>query len=321
MAGIWRVAAALVALAGPAVAQDKFPTKTVQFVVPFAAGSSPDVMTRIIAEHIGKHIDQTIVIENRGGAGGNIAAQYVARLPPDGHTLFVGSTGNLASAKSLYKNLAYDPEKDFEPISRAWVTWNVLVVKAGSPLKSAADVVAAAKAKPGEVTFGSPGAGTAGHLAGKWFETLTGTKLIHVPYRGQNQVVNDVLSGAIQISFETIGTALPVIQGGQFQPLAVTSRTRLKHLPDTPTFIEAGIGDLDISGWSMFVVPTGTPPAMIKRWNELLVNAMADDNVRRRIEDLGVVLRASTPQEAGEFLRSEVKKWGEIVRMAGVQIE
>ena len=213
------LALAALLMASPAQAQDKFPSKPVQIVVPFSAGSSPDVMTRIIAETLAKDLSQPIVIENKVGAGGNIAAQYVARSAPDGHTIFAGSTGSLAVAKSLYKTLAYDPEKDFAPVSAGWTTWNVLVVKQGSRFKSVADVVAEAKAKPGMLTFGSPGIGTAGHLAGKWFEQLTGTQLIHVPYRGQNQVVQDVLSGAIELSFETIGTALPVIQGGNFERL------------------------------------------------------------------------------------------------------
>lgn len=309
------------ALCGPVRAQPAFPSKTVTFVVPFAAGSSPDVMTRIIAEAVSKDLPQAVVVENKAGAGGNVAAQSVARSAPDGHTIFVGTTGNLAVARSLYKVLAYNPETDFIAVSTAWTTWNVLVVRTGSRFKSVGDVLAEAKAKPGTLTFGTPGAGTAGHLAGKWFEQLTGTQLLHVPYRGQNQVVQDVLSGALDLSFETIGTALPVIQGGQLVPLAATGLQRLKALPDVPTFQEAGIGPLDISGWAMMVLPAGTSAEIVTRWSGLLVKAMETPSVKERIEALGVVLKPSTPQAARDFLKGELKKYEGIVKAAGLQLE
>lgn len=302
-------------------AQPAFPSKPVVVVVPFAAGSSPDVMTRIIAEALAKDIPQPVVIENRVGAGGNVAAQSVARAAPDGHTIFNGSTGNLAAAKSLYKNLAYNPETDFIPVSTAWTTWNVLVVRKGSRFKNVGEVVAEAKANPGTLTFGTPGAGTAGHLAGKWFEQLTNTQLVHVAYRGQNQVVQDVLSGSLELSFETIGTALPTIQAGDLIPLAATGLQRLKALPDVPTFQEAGIGPLDISGWALFVLPAGTPAEIVTRWNRWLVKAMETPSVKERIEALGVVLKPSTTEAASAFLKSELKKYEGIVKAAGLQLD
>ncbi|HEY0438727.1 MAG TPA: tripartite tricarboxylate transporter substrate binding protein [Xanthobacteraceae bacterium] len=309
-----------VLLAPSAAAQD-YPSKPLQFIVPFSAGSSPDVMTRIITEDLARELGQTIVVENRVGAGGNIAADYASRQPGDGYTVFVGTTGNMAVAKSLVPTLSYDSEKAFTPVSIGWITWNLLIVPADSKLNSVPDVIKEAKANPGRLNYGSPGIGTAGHLAGEWFKKLTGTEIAHVPYRGQIQVVQDLLAGTIQLSFETIGSAIPVIKNNQVKALAVTSKARLPQLPDVPTFTEMGVIGLDLSGWGMFVVPAATPPEVVRKLNAGLVKSMSKPAVRDRIDALGVKTTPSSPEEARAMLTEEVAKWRQIVQAANVRLD
>jgi tripartite-type tricarboxylate transporter receptor subunit TctC len=207
------ITAALIAFAATlhfsSSAQDAYPARPLQFIVPFTAGSSPDVMTRVITDALSRELGQPIVVENRAGAGGNVAAEYASRQPGDGHSVFVGTTGNMAVAKSLYGKLPYNPAEAFTPVSIGWLTWNVLIVPANLPLRTVQDVIRTAQQNPGKLNYGSPAVGTAGHLAGEWFKKLTGTDITHLPYRGQNQVVQDLLGGALQLSFGTIGSAVP----------------------------------------------------------------------------------------------------------------
>ena len=312
--------AALAVLTSEASAQNTFPTKPLQFIVPFTPGSAPDVMTRIITERLSGELGQPVLVENRAGAGGNIAAEYASRQPGDGYTVFVGTVGNMAVSKSLYAKLAYDPVKSFTPLSIGWLTWNVLIVSSNSKLQTVQDLIKEAKANPGKLNYGSPGVGTAGHLAGEWFKNLTGADITHVPYRGQNQVVQDLLGGAIQLSFETIGSAVPVIKNGQVRALAATSSERLPALPDVPTFAEAGVNDLDLSGWGMFFVPSSTPAPIAARLNAALVKVMSAADVRDRIDGLGAKTSPSTAAAAEAMLLSEIAKWGKIVKAANARI-
>jgi tripartite-type tricarboxylate transporter receptor subunit TctC len=302
-------------------AEETFPTRPLQLVVPFTAGSAPDVMARVIGERLALELGQPVLVENRAGAGGNIAAEYASRQPGDGYTVFVGTTGNMAVAKSLYAKLAYDPAQSFTAVSVGWLTWNVLIVPANSKLRTVQDVIKEAKENPGKLNFGSPGVGTAGHLAGEWFKNLTGANITHVPYRGQNQVVQDLLGGYIQLSFETIGSAVPVIKNGQVRALAATSTERLPSLPDVPTFAEAGVRDLDLGGWGIFFVPSSTPASIVTRLNAALVKVMSMPDVRGRIDDLGAKTSPSTVAEAQAMLLSEIAKWGKIVEVAKVRID
>ena len=312
---------ALAAGSGTAPAQT-FPAKAVRMIVPFSAGASPDVMTRIVAEELTKDLAQPIIVENRPGSGGNIAADYVAKLPGDGYTVFVGTTANLAVNKTLYRNLPYDPEKDFMPLTVAWITWNVLIVPANSEFKSVADVIAAAHARPGALSYGSPGNGTAGHLVGELFKSVTKTDLTHIPYKGQNQVVSDLIGGHIQLSFETIGSALAMITTGKVRALAITSSARHPKLPAVPTFSESGVREIDdLRGWAMFAVPVSTPAATVARLQESLSRALSTASVRQRLEDLGVEVVITSPAASQNMISREVVRWGKLVTATGARAE
>lgn len=311
------LAALAFAVSTPSAAQDN---RARRVIVPFSAGASPDVMGRLVAEELSKRLNENVIVENKPGAGGNLAAEFVLKQPADGRTIFLGSTANLAVNKSLYKKLPYDPETDFIPLTIAWTTRNLLVVPAGSKLHSVADVVAAARAKPGELSYGSPGNGTAGHLVGAKFEQATGVKLMHVPYKGQNQVVNDLLGGHIALSFETIGSAVPMIQAGKLIALATTGEQRHPQLPKVPTFKETGIEHVDaLRGWAMFAVATGTPANEVTRLHAALSESLLA--ARTKIEALGVEVAPLSVQDSQKMLREEVRRWGELVKSTGATAE
>jgi tripartite-type tricarboxylate transporter receptor subunit TctC len=309
--------AAMTALSPPAFA---YPDRPVRLVVPFSAGSSVDIMVRAIGDALAKDIGQPVIIENKAGAGGNLAADYVSRQAPDGYTLYAGTTGNLAVAKSLYGKLSYDPQQAFTPVSMGWVTWNVLIVPAASPLRTVQDMIAAAKAAPGQLNYGTPGVGTSGHIVMEWLAHRTGTRFTPVHYKGQNEVVNDLYAKRLDLSLETSGSAIPALATGQVRPLAVTAATRLELLPEVATFKELGIEQMETNGWSMFVVPAKTPLPIVQRLNDGLVKAMSTPSVRDRINRMGVLLSPSAPQAAARFHAAEIEKWGRIIRTIGVQI-
>lgn len=287
-----------------------------KLIVPFSAGSSPDVMGRIVAEELTKRLNESVIVENKPGAGGNIAAEYVLKQPADGRSIFLGSTANLAVNKSLYKRLPYDPESDFIPLTVAWTTRNLLVVPANSKFRSVADVVEAARAKPGSLSYGSPGNGTAGHLIGAMFEQSTGATLMHVPYKGQNQVVNDLLGGHIAMSFETIGSAMPMLLSGKLIALATTGDKRHLQLPNVPLFKEAGVEHVDgLRGWAMFAVAKGTPTSEVARLHSALSESLLIS--RKRIEDLGVEVSPISVDAAQRMVSEEVRRWGQLVKATG----
>jgi tripartite-type tricarboxylate transporter receptor subunit TctC len=299
-----------------------FPTQPVRVVVPFPAGTLTDAIARMIADRAGAELPQPMIVDNRPGAGGTIGAEYVAKqAPADGHTVFVGTTGNMAVGKALYRNLRYDPVADFAAVSLGWMSWNVLVVPAASGHRSVADLVAAARAAPDRLSYGSPGHGTAGHLIGEWFKTSTGSAITHVPFRGGNQIVTELVAGRLDISFEAVGNALPLIAAGNLRPLAVTSERRLAVLPDVPTFAELGMPDLSLSAWGMFAVPARTPPAAVARLSDALGKAIRDPAVAQRMTAAGVDPAASSPAEAQRFLVEEARRWEAVVRASGAQLD
>jgi tripartite-type tricarboxylate transporter receptor subunit TctC len=304
------------AAAGTALAQ-AYPNKPLRLVVPFAAGGSPDIIGRMVAEELGTMLGQSVVVENRAGAGGNIAVQYVIDQPADGYTLFLGTSGNMASNKVLYRNLKFDTEVDLIPISVAYTTCNALIVPVSGP-KTLAELIAQAKANPGKLSFGSPGVGTAGHLIGELFKTTTGTQLTHVPYRGQSQVINDLLGGHLSMSFEVAATAIPVVQSGKMRALAVTCPKRLAKLPDTPTFAEAGIQGFVLEGLALIAAHGKTPPDIVKKLNEAMVKIMASEKVSGKIAGMGLTARSSSPDEARGLLKADINRWGAVVKAAGI---
>ncbi len=317
----WMIAAVLsaivLAIALPASAQN-WPSKPITLVVPFAAGGSPDIIARAMSEELGAALGQNVVIENRGGAGGNIAAQYVLEQPADGHTLFFGTSGNMAANKVLYRQLKFDPERDFIPVSIAYASCNVLIVGANGPIKSIPDLIAEAKKRPGALSFGSPGVSTAGHLIGELFKSRAGVELVHVPYRGQSQVINDLLGGHLAMSFEAVATAIPVVQNGNMRGLATTCPVRSPQIPDVPTFAEVGVKDFAIEALALVAVSSKTPQPIVTRLNQEVVKIISGPQVSKRIAGMGLIAKSSTPEEARAMLSAEIARWRQVVEIAKI---
>lgn len=323
MRGAFRLAlvAAIASLAGLVIrdaSAQSYPTKPLRMVVPFAPGGSPDIIGRMVAEVLGTALGQSVVVENRAGAGGNIAVQHVIDQPADGYTLLLGTSGNIASNNVLYRNLKFHTEVDLIPISVAYTTCNALIVPASSPINSVADLIAEAKKNPGKLSFGSPGVGTAGHLIAELFKTTTGTQLTHVPYRGQAQVINDLLGGHFSMSFEVAATAIPVVESGKTRALAVTCPRRLAKLPDVPIFSETGIQGFVLEGLALIAAHGKTPPDIVRRLNGEVVKIINSPKVADRITAMGLTARSSTPDEARAMLNADVRRWGAVVKAAGI---
>jgi tripartite-type tricarboxylate transporter receptor subunit TctC len=313
------IGAALAAGGGSGdVSAQSYPDKPLRLIVPFAPGGSPDIIGRMVAEDLAAALGQSVVVENRAGAGGNIAVQYVIDQPADGYTLLLGTSGNMASNKVLYRNLKFDPEVDLIPISVAYTSCNVLIVSAAGPIKTVADLIAEAKKRPGALSFGSPGVGTAGHLIAELFKTTTGTQLTHVPYRGQSQVINDLLGGHLTMSFEVAATAIPVVESGKMRALAVTCPRRLAKLPDAPTFAEAGIQGFVLEGLALIAAHGKTPPDIVRKLNETVVKIISSPKVTEKIAAMGLQARSSTPDEARTLLNGDVRRWSAVVKAAGI---
>jgi tripartite-type tricarboxylate transporter receptor subunit TctC len=312
-----RILSCIIGLAFSASVFAQWPAKAITTVVGFEPGGGTDTTARIVGPALAELLGQQIVVENRAGAGGNIAVQYVIDQPADGYTLLLGTSGNMASNKVLYRNLKFDTEVDLIPISVAYTTCNALIVPEAGP-KTVAELIAQAKQKPGTLSFGSPGVGTAGHLIGELFKTTTGTQLTHVPYRGQSQVINDLLGGHLSMSFEVAATAIPVVQSGKMRALAVTCPRRLAQLPDTPTFAEAGIQGFVLEGLALVAAHGKTPPDIVQKLNQAMVKIMGLPKVTGKIAGMGLQARSSSPDEARALLSGDVKRWGAVVKAAGI---
>lgn len=308
---------AVVLQAGPPASAQDFPSKPIRIIAPFAPGGSPDVISRIIAEEMKNDVGQPVVVENRPGAGGNLAAEYVLRQEPDGHTLFLGTTGNMAANKSIFKKLPFDPETDFAPLTLVYASTNVLLVRKDSGMKSIKDVIDRAKAKPGSITYGSPGVGTAGHLIGGVFAARAGIEIKHVAYKGQAQVIADLRGGHIDISFEAIATAIQAIKSGDMIGLAIATKERNAKLPDVPTFQESGFKDFAFQAWAIMAASSKTPPAIAQRLNAALVKAINSKPVREKVDSLGVQVGTSSIEDAKALLKAEVALWRDVVKTTG----
>jgi tripartite-type tricarboxylate transporter receptor subunit TctC len=306
------------ALCAAMSAQAAFPDHPIKVVNGFAAGGGSDILLRTIAPAIGDILGQPLIVEYRTGAGGNLAMEAVARAAPDGYTLLMGSPG-LATNPSLYANLPFDPLKDFAPISLVGTVQNVLVVNPALPVTSVQDLVALAKQKPGVLNYASPGVGTSLHLAGELFKLDTGTDIVHVAYKGGGQAQTDVVGGQVQMMFNVLPSALPLVQGGKLRPLAVTGRHRAESLPDVPTMIEAGVPGYTALTWNGLLAPAGTPPEVVARLNEAIVKAMRSPEMKERLGKIGQDAAWSTPAEFAAFLRDETAKWSKVIRASGIK--
>jgi len=314
-----RLAAAFLLLLPAIAPAQEYPAKPVKIVVPYSAGGNADILGRTLAQKLGDAMKQPFVVENRAGANGGIGADFVAKSAPDGYTLLVTASGPIVVNPTLYANVPYDPVKDFAPISQCAVYQYVLVTLAGSPYKSIADIVAAARAKPGGVSYGSTGVGGGNHLAGELFALATGTQLTHVPYKGSAPALADLLGGQLSIMFDTVITSVPQIRAGKLRAFAVSSSKRASSLPEMPTMQEAGIKGFDISQWQGFLAPAGTPKAIVDRLNAETVSAMSAADVHERIAvQGGNEIVTGTPEEFSALIRSDLRAYAKLIKDAKI---
>jgi tripartite-type tricarboxylate transporter receptor subunit TctC len=314
-------AATLAAFASPAIAQAPWtPERPLRLLVGFAAGGSTDTTARLVAQAMSERLGQPIVIENRPGAGGNIAADVAARSAPDGHTMFLATSGTLLANKFLYSRLPFDPDRDFLPISVVAVIPNLIVVHPEVPARSLGDLIAYAKANPGRVHFGSGGAGTTLHLGAAMLAARAGLDLVHVPYRGGAPAALDLVSGKIQMIASPMVEVIAQVQAGQLRPLAVTTLERSPLLPDIPAVAETLPG-FEVVLWNALVAPAGTPPAAIARLSAEANVALRNPSVRAKLAEQGSVPLPMTPEEFATFLRTEAPKFEEIVRVSGAKLD
>lgn len=278
------------ALLAPAVvsAQDGWPSKPIKIVVPFAAGGTSDILARAIADKLQQSLKQTVLVENKAGAGGVIGADVVAKSAADGYTFLLGTIASHAINPALQPKMPYDAAKDFAPVILLGSISNVLLLGPNQPYKSVQDLIAAAKAQPGAIAFGSAGQGSSQHMSGETFKLLTGAQLTHVPYRGSAPAIQDLIGGQIPMSFETVTVALPHVQGGKVRALAVTSAKRSPVMPDVPTLQEVGVAGFDVSSWQAIYAPAGTPPAIVQRMNAEIARIIATPDMKARMEGLGL---------------------------------
>lgn len=306
--------------AGESAAQ-QFPNKPVRVIVGFAAGGPADVMARLISQRMPQILGQPMIIENRAGAGGSIGAKFVAESDADGYTLLLANTSNIVISPLLYQNVGYDPAKAFAPVAMLGSTSNLLVVNPSVPVKSVAELVGLAKARPGKLNFASPGAGTPPHLIGEMFKQRAGIDMVHVPYKGGGHSSQAVIAGEVEMTFENPATSMPLVQGGKVRALAVTSERRTAQAPDVPTMIEAGIPDFVSVSFTGVVAPAGTPPAALERLNAAINESMKTPEVQAALGKLAVETRVGTPEQFAAFLTREREKWAAIIRSANIKAE
>lgn len=298
-----------------------WPTKPVKYVVPFATGGVSDGVARLLAQHLGERLGQSVVIENRPGVSGIAGTQIVARAQPDGYTLMGGTITTHAVNPFFTKNLGYDPVKDFIPVSLVGMVFNVLVVPANSRFDSVRQITAELKSKPDSLTYGTSGSGTSQHLSGQLYQSLTGTQLRQIAYKGGSQAMVDLVGGQLDMVFETVAAARPMIDAKRVKVLAVTSKNRLPDLPGVPTLAEAGVTGFEMQSWQGLFLPAGVPRAIVDRVAKETATILAMPDVQARLRNMGVEPDGRGPEAFAEFQRSEVAKWGKVIREAGIQAE
>jgi tripartite-type tricarboxylate transporter receptor subunit TctC len=304
---------------GAARAADPYPTRPVHWVVPFPPGGATDVVARIMAQWLSEHLGQQVVIENRGGAGGNIAAQSVINAAPDGYTVLLVPTSSAINA-TLYESLPFNFLNDIAPVAGLVRSPNVMEVNQAVPARTVAEFIALAKANPRKINMASPGIGTAVHLSGELFQVMTGTKLTHVPYRGGAPALVDLMGGQVQVMFDVLAGSLPHIRSGALRALAVTTSARAAALPEVPTIAETVPG-YEASTWFGFAAPKGTPPEIIARLNQVINAGLADPTIRARLAEVGSDPMPMSPAAFGAMLAAETQKWAAVVKASGAKAE
>jgi tripartite-type tricarboxylate transporter receptor subunit TctC len=298
-----------------------FPTKPVRFVVPFAPGGSTDTLARALGQKLSDSLGQQVVIDNRTGANGNIGMDIVAKAPPDGHTIVLGYIANVAIGPSLYDKLPFDPVRDYEAVTLLATSPNVLVAHPGIPVSNLKDVIALAKAKPGQLNYASASVASVGHLTGELLNQLAGIRMVHVAYKGSGQAVTDLLGGHIQLMFSGFSSVMPHIKSARLRPIAQTGEKRSPALPEVATIAESGFPKFEATAWYGVHAPAKTPQPVVNRLNAEFVKALKAPDVKERLNALGFELVGSTPEHYASYIKSEIKKWEKVVKASGAKPE
>jgi len=319
---VLKLAGFLLALtcAGAACSQT-LPQKPARFVVGFPPGGPSDILARALGQKLAGRFGQPVVVENRPGAGGNLAAELVARSAPDGQTWLLGNNSILATNQSLYRSLPYDPEKDFAPVALVAIQPNILVVNPGFAVFSVKELIEATKASPGRFNYASSGAGAAAHLAGELFKAMAGVDIVHVPYKGAQPALTDVIAGQVQMMFATSASVIPYVKAGRLRALAVTTAQRSASVPELPTVSEAGVPGFEATTWHGVVVPAGTGTVLIQSLNEKINAVLNEKDLKEKLQNLGAEVASTTPREFADFIAREIPKWAKVVKDSGARAE
>jgi len=322
MHNIRRLIAAIALASIAALAQAQaWPSKPIKWVVPFAPGGTTDILARTVGEKLALALGQPVIIENKPGAGGGVGAEYTAKAAPDGYTIMGGTISTHAINASLYKDLPYDPVKDFVAITLIARVPNMLVVNTAVPAKDVKELIALLKANPNKYSFASSGNGTSQHLSGELFKSMSGTEMQHIPYKGSPPALQDVMGGQVTMTFDNITTAWTLAKAGKLRALAVTTAKRSSIAPDVPTLAESGLPGFEVGSWQGVFAPAGTPPAIVKRLNAEIVKALNLPDVREKLGALGAEIVADSPEEFSALVKSEVVKWADVVKKSGAKVD
>lgn len=317
VAGVLCVAASAASIAQA----PSFPARPLKMIVPISAGGPPDIAGRIIAQKLSDGLGQQVVVENRPGAGGTLGAEVVAKSPPDGYTILLGSTGSLAAGPGLYSNAGYDSRKSFAPISLIGIAAFVIVVNTSVPAMSLKEFIELARSKPGQMNNGTSGNGLPPHIVSEMFKTVTGLNLVHIPYKSVPASITGLITGDVQLVIEQLAPLQPHIRAGKIRPLAVATAKRLSQLPNVPTAAEAGLSGYEWSAWTGLLAPRGTPSGIIARLNGETVKSLATQEVRDILANQGVEPSGNTPEQFAAFIDAEVEKWSRAVKASGAKID
>jgi len=315
------MAATLALATGAVQAQPAWPAKPIRIVVGFGASSTPDLLVRLFAQELTRRLGQSVVVENRPGATGNIAADLVAKSAPDGYTLFYGTNTTHAINPSLYPKLTFDHIKDFQPITITGKVWNVLLVSPQSLIADYRTLIALARTRPGHLTFASGGNGTSLHLTGELLKQRMGLDIAHIPYKTGEGAVMDLVGGRVDMLFANIPSAMPHIQSGRLKAIAVTSRKRSPQLPDVPSLEELGLKDFEVFGWGGLFAPSKTPRPVVERLHREMIAILTDPAIAQKIEGWGAIPQHSSPVEFARFVQSETLRWREVIRVSGARMD
>ncbi len=318
-----QIAAVSVALLGaaPAIAQTDYPTKPITIIVPFSAGGTTDVLARLMGQYLSIELGKNVLVDNRAGAGGNIGGQLAAKAAADGYTLFMGTVGTHAINAALYKKMPYDHVKDFAPLSRVAMVPNLLVANPAQPFKTVPEMIAHAKAHPGEINFGSPGNGSSPHLSGELFKSLTQVDMTHIPYKGSAPAVADLLGNRVAIMFDNLPSVIPHVRSGKLHAIAITTAKRSPELPNIPTIAEAGVPGYEATSWFGLFAPAATPAPVLAKISATLTKVLANPEVKKKIADQGGEPANDTPAQFATFIQAETSKWAKVVKESGASLD